>query len=196
MTVYKYLGYGVTNENGVAKLKYNSEGQEISHSYTGVGAGEIDVVASLDNPVSQGSIVSETYEVLDCYRYDEGLQAEGHHNDIWTGLTNTDLTRETEYTTIKEKTVGTTAYCTFINIPLTDYHIEVDVFQVDGTQNEGVFTIVNEDYSFADWIGGSLGEWKHISKDYHDLAPNTRVRIMTAGTCTETRFKNFKLYPI
>ena len=65
MTNYRYLGYGVTNENGVAKLEYNSEGQKRDHSYTGVGAGEIDVVASLDNPVSSGSIVSETYSVID-----------------------------------------------------------------------------------------------------------------------------------
>ena len=65
MTVYKYLGYGVTNENGVAKLDHDANGDEIQHSYTGVGAGEVDVVASLDNPVSSGSIVSETYSVID-----------------------------------------------------------------------------------------------------------------------------------
>lgn len=70
MSNYKYLGYGVTNENGVAHLDHNADGKPINHSYTGVGAGEVDVVASLDNPVSSGSIVSETYEVLDCIWYD------------------------------------------------------------------------------------------------------------------------------
>lgn len=70
MTVYKYLGYGVTNESGVAKLDHDAQGQEISHSYTGVGAGEIDVVASLDNPVESGSIVSEPCNVLDCIKCD------------------------------------------------------------------------------------------------------------------------------
>ena len=63
--VYKYLGYGVTDSNGVAKLDHDAEGQELQHSYTGVGAGEVDVVASLDNPVSSGSIVSETYSIWD-----------------------------------------------------------------------------------------------------------------------------------
>ena len=59
MSSYRYLGYGITNENGVAQLKYDENGDELEHSYTGVGAGEIDVLASLDYPVSSGSIVSE-----------------------------------------------------------------------------------------------------------------------------------------
>ena len=69
--VYKYLGWGITNENGVAKLDHDAQGQEISHSYTGSGAGEIDVVASLDNPVVEGSIVSETFSVWDTLFHDE-----------------------------------------------------------------------------------------------------------------------------
>ena len=69
--VYKYLGYGVTDSNGVAKLDHDAEGQELQHSYTGVGAGEIDVVASLDNPIVDGSIVSGTFSVFDCYKKGE-----------------------------------------------------------------------------------------------------------------------------
>ena len=34
MTTYRYLGWGKTNENGIAKLDHNSEGQKIEHSYT------------------------------------------------------------------------------------------------------------------------------------------------------------------
>ena len=102
MTVYKYLGYGVTNESGVAKLEYNSEGQKRDHSYTGVGAGEIDVVASLDNPVESGSIVSETLPVLDTLMYDTGTDAT--HN-IWTGSTS-NLTRGSEYSRLEESTIG------------------------------------------------------------------------------------------
>ena len=82
MTNYNYLGYGVTNENGVAKLQYNSEGQKIGHSYTGVGAGEVDVVASLDNPVDESSIVSETYSVWDYLCYDGGVT--GDKSNSWT----------------------------------------------------------------------------------------------------------------
>ena len=60
MTTYKYLGYGVTDENGVAHLDHDANGDPLTHSYTGVGAGEIDVLASLDNPITSSSIVSET----------------------------------------------------------------------------------------------------------------------------------------
>ena len=69
--VYKYLGWGITNENGVAHLDHDAQGQEIEHSYTGVGAGEVDVVASLDNPIVDGSIVSGTYNVWDTIMYDD-----------------------------------------------------------------------------------------------------------------------------
>ena len=34
MTTYRYLGWGKTNSDGIAKLDHNSEGQEIEHSYT------------------------------------------------------------------------------------------------------------------------------------------------------------------
>ena len=91
MTVYKYLGWGITNENGVAKLEYNSEGQKFDHSYTGVGAGEVDVVASLDNPVVEGSIVSGTLPVLDCIWYDPLTETPLKNNWYSTNLNlNTD----------------------------------------------------------------------------------------------------------
>ena len=96
--VYKYLGWGITNENGVAKLDHDAQGQEIEHSYTGTGAGEIDVLASLDNPIVDGSIVSGTLPVLDTLLYDTGTDAT--HN-IWTGDTS-NLTRNSEYSRLEE----------------------------------------------------------------------------------------------
>ena len=62
MTSYRYLGSATTDANGIAK-----------YNFTGSGAGEIDVVASLDNPVESGSIVSETYSILDALFYDDAL---------------------------------------------------------------------------------------------------------------------------
>ena len=88
--VYKYLGYGVTDTNGVAKLDHDAEGQELQHSYTGVGAGEVDVVASLDNPVSSGSIVSETLPVLDCIFMD--YKSDGTHNTDYYKSNNATVT--------------------------------------------------------------------------------------------------------
>ena len=191
MTNYNYLGYGVTNENGVAKLEYNSEGQKIDHSYTGVGAGEIDVVASLDNPVDESSIVSETYEVLDCYKYDSGMT---DYSNIW--VSDEFLSRDGDYTTLKEKNIGSTAVCSIANIPFTDYRIEVDVFQVDGNKDEWFLTVMKNDYSPITSADSKLNEWKHISVDLTNIETNSRLRLNTGGTATEMRFKNFKLYPI
>ena len=92
--VYKYLGWGITNENGVAKLDHDAQGQEIEHSYTGTGAGEIDVLASLDNPIVEGSIVSETYEVLDCIKYDD---METDHLGIYNYANSANLSYSTEW---------------------------------------------------------------------------------------------------
>ena len=81
MTSYRYIGYGVTNSNGVAHLDHDPQGNSIN-GYTGTGAGEVDVVASLDNPVVEGSIVSETFIVDDTYKYD--LATITKHTDFWT----------------------------------------------------------------------------------------------------------------
>ena len=62
MVSYRYLGSALTNANGVATFDYE-----------GTGAGEIDVIASLDKPIVDGSIVSEIYAVFDTIFYDDGL---------------------------------------------------------------------------------------------------------------------------
>lgn len=72
MTNYIYLGYGTTGSDGVAHLDHDADGEPIDHSYTGSGVGEVDVVASLDDPssISDSSLQSETYEVHDCMAFD------------------------------------------------------------------------------------------------------------------------------
>ena len=51
---YRLLGSGTTDSNGRA-----------TYTYTGTGAGEIDVVASLSNPISSSSLQSEPFSVMD-----------------------------------------------------------------------------------------------------------------------------------
>lgn len=70
MIIYRYIGYGVTNSNGVAHLDHDPQGNPIN-GYTGTGAGEVDVIASTDNPIIDGSIVSEPYEVIDALFFDD-----------------------------------------------------------------------------------------------------------------------------
>ena len=188
----RLIGFGYTNANGVATLDYDAEGNELQNSgYVGQGVGNVDISASA--VIDGSTFVSGTFSVFDCYRHDDGTI--NSHNDIWTGITNTDLTREAEYTTIKEKTVGTTALITFGGVPFKNYRIECDVYQVDGTQDEWFITVLKEDYTAITSADAKLGEWKHIILDLTDIAPNSRVRLNTGGSCTELRFKNFMLYP-
>ena len=56
----RYLGYGYTNSQGIAKLEYDADGEPLTHSYTGVGAGKLDIVAE------SGSLQSESYAIYDC----------------------------------------------------------------------------------------------------------------------------------
>lgn len=174
-TVY---GSSVTDSMGIAYL-----------SYVGSGVGNIGLKAKC------GSLVSETCSLLDCYKYDSGMS---DYNDIWTQSSQNVLIRDSsgEYSTIKETTIGTTAFVTITNIPLTDYRVEVDVFQVDGTQNEWFLTVLKQDYSSIRSADSKLNEWKHISLDLTNIEANSRVRLSTGGTATEMKFKNFKLYPI
>lgn len=102
---YNYLGYGVTDSNGIAKLDHDASGNPINHSYTGVGAGEIDVVASLDNPIASGSIVSEPCNVLDCTYYDDGF---GNNPNYYSNTNNVSQTVVTDGRKL-ESTNSTTA---------------------------------------------------------------------------------------
>ena len=194
MVNYRYLGYGITNDKGIAKLEFDENGDSITHSYAGTGAGKFDIVASLDDSshISESSIQSETYEVLDCYKADTGMT---DYSDIWT-TANATLSRDGDYSTIKETSTSSDSVCAISNIPFANYHLEVDVYQVDGTNGNVVLQLMNSDYSMIQAITGSLGEWKHISLDKTDLTLNSRIRLVTGGTTTETRFKNFKVYPI
>ena len=80
---YRYLGYGITNDKGIAKLEFDANGNPIDHSYTGTGAGELDIIASLDDNthISDSSIQSETYDVWDYIFYDTGI--DGTKNTNW-----------------------------------------------------------------------------------------------------------------
>ena len=145
MTNYNYLGYGVTNENGVAKLEYNSEGQKIGHSYTGVGAGEIDVLASLDNPVSSGSIVSGTLSVWDTKWFD--LASDNTKESSWyIDTTNTSVSYDGDGRTVtkidsasswryfqyNDPTLSSTKVGNRYSIPIPN-KIEFEVTAITGT---------------------------------------------------------------
>ena len=130
--VYKYLGYGVTDSNGVAKLDHDAEGQELQHSYTGVGAGEVDVVASLDNPVSSGSIVSVPCNVIDAERMDSGI--EGTSTNLFSPMSSNTFIRGTDGTEVTyNNTGGSSQWQTALVQPVyyngNGYAVEMEVVE-------------------------------------------------------------------
>ena len=212
---YRYLGYGVTNENGVAKLEYNSEGQKRDHSYTGVGAGEVDVVASLDNPVSSGSIVSGTYEVLDCLVYDDGISDPKKTTFIKSA--NGTVTIGSDGTTFKSSSNATYRNTTLIT---GDFEI---VFQASltGSVRIGVQTGSNlgyqqskfNYYDVSDYyfklkrVGSTITaqystdgvNWNNRSLETDNVADNDcyfLFSIETTGTERTIIYKDLKIYPI
>lgn len=97
----RYLGYGYTNAQGVAKLEYDADGEPLTHSYTGVGAGKIDIVAE------SGTLQSESYTIIDAILSD----INGVGNIDYTNPTSATISRSSGYTSITASTVGTVSYC-------------------------------------------------------------------------------------
>ena len=75
--VLRLLGTAVTDANGLAVL---------SDGYTGTGAGLVDIIAQAT--IDESTVVSNTYEVWDTIRYDDGT------GDIWSPNSNGSVTME------------------------------------------------------------------------------------------------------
>ena len=92
MTNYRLIGIGTTDSNGVAVCNNN---------YVGTGKGKVDIIASTENPITQGSLQSEIYELIDGTFKDMATLSD--HNDNWyIRLPNlTTITREANGTVIE-----------------------------------------------------------------------------------------------
>ena len=203
---YVYLGYGTTNSEGVAHLDHDADGEPISHSYTGVGAGEIDVVASLDNPVDESSIVSEPYSVWDVIKYDDAT-INSHDDTLWQSLTY--LSRGEEYSTFTFSS-SQTLYTSVSS----DVTIEFDVNLVCANSspfislrklNDLLTAVTKQNLSITN------DNWYHIkisivnsvatvTNTTNDVTiPNLTVTDVNRfyfrnGSNEQVRFKNFKVY--
>lgn len=198
--VYKYLGWGITNENGVAKLDHDANGDEIQHSYTGVGAGEIDVVASLDKPIVDGSIVSETFVVLDTL----------YHDEMTSDTTNnySKLSCSLVFNTDNLLATRTADGDCFIEIEptgnLLNNHLgktvkfECEIIQATANVKLRIFQLINGSWNFIESSAKSTGNLEISSASISNSATRVRYRLFLAdlgtnGTCS---FKNFRVYPI
>ena len=158
---------------------------------------------------------SETYEVWDYVKYDYGTNS--NHNDIWTALhTGTNLTRNTDYSTIDEGTNTYAEYRTQINN--MDSVIELDMRQdqyggwvIAIFQENTQLTGFGTDITANTWIHMKIVIEGTTMKLYKDGSTNpsiTRTNIVRDtskplyfGLCTPQNttlidFKDFKVYPL
>lgn len=95
MVNYVCIGKGTTDANGVAHLTHDCQGNELSEvGYRGSGAGDTLIMASLDNPVDVGSIISNVLGISDVDNYllsltgDKSIGQTGDHITLSATLTN------------------------------------------------------------------------------------------------------------
>lgn len=205
MTSYRYLGYGTTDNNGVAHLKKNASGQDVN-GYVGTGAGEVDVIASLDNPIIEGSIVSETFTVYDYYKYDDGTQ-------FWTEYSSPTVERVDDYIAITDADKYG-----WIGIPIDDsMKIEFDARTIGNVWNWNfIFNKSIGSTSGGTGTGfgafnGSQNVWYHVEitiqgstitmtcnnhTETITLEYPKQLGISVNAGITEADFKNYKSYYI
>ena len=213
MAIYKYLGYGVTNSKGKAKLDHDKNGDPITHSYTGAGAGELDIIASLDNPstISDSSIQSEIYSLYDVLFKDIGTSSD--YTD-WRTSSTVDIARNTEYTTVspKDSTVFSSRAVDLVsgaNCIEFDVNINVSTVFLSLRMNITAVTTLSNEYL---GIATELDQWHHIRiewnetqyraivdgniKEYRTLSntPNRFQFSINANTGLEIKYKNFIMY--
>lgn len=223
MVNYRYLGYGVTNDNGVAQLTHDANGDLISNGggYVGTGAGELDVIASLDNPIGSGSVVSQPSTVLDCIFEDVATSNAKSSNyqkfdntfDISYGDNGTTLTRASEtYSTNYSVLIGSSIQWRDSNI---DYCIEADVSYENGVGTGGSVNVLFGSqiiglYRLNNNSATGSGHLKLITDGdtlmsyWNDVHISSQDKTMTGSyglqwglyKNTKLTFKNLKIYPI
>ena len=193
MTSYRYLGYGTTDSNGVAH-----------YTYTGTGAGEVDVIASLDNPISQGSIVSETLSIYDTLWYDTAITGT---DKIWHNTDATTLSVDITPTgTVLSSSASNKRYYANNNNSYGDFTCEFEVVEhtadytsfvcgnsVISTRLNQALTgstvkIVREGSTFKQYVNGELVD------SQTDTATTSRGIGFRCNANDSIKFKNFKIW--
>lgn len=188
----KLIGTAVTDENGEATI-----------TYTGTGAGKLNIVAE------SGTFQSEIYAVWDCKYYDNAILSD--HNDSMWNMSSATFTRLDDYSSL------TTGTLWLLNIT-DDCTIDFEIMQVDGVVGNGLFNIYDNSgltYFSLQHLGltnSVIGTWLNLRLRIVDGnatlsliddptqsrtnalsdAP-TRLRFFI-NNFTELRFRNVKIY--
>ena len=218
---YKYLGYGITDDKGIAKLDHDAEGNPINHSYTGVGAGKVDIVASLDDEITGGSFVSEIYALYDCGFSDkatDNTKASSYYNynrlidvsysDNGTKLIhseNSTTNRHFYYNSNAISSVQISGMYTILNnmaieFDLTEINGTIDVYLTDGSNSRGIGLTSTGHYKIT-----IDGERLHLFKDGVEQSlsgtvtmtgDNIRWSFLLNSYNESLTFKDLMIYPI
>ena len=150
----------------------NSSGQA-TISYTGTGVGDVDIV------VSYGTLLQETYELLDAIFYDKAISSD--YNSNWTNSDYT-VSRDTTGTTIADnKTSGWTNYSSpYIPFPTTGKTIiEFDIVSYNG----------NVYFQLIDSTGPNFDSNLYNAAPYHvkmEITASTITRTVNNSSTTFT----------
>ena len=194
----RLIGTGTTDSNG-----------RVTIEYTGTGAGRVQVTAE----TTDGSLSSETYEILDAIFLDWAVT--GDKNDNWINYSNR-LTVETDDTgTLLTGYASSNGYY-FANgdnpFIFSDYTCEFDVVEIAGssrwyhqnsnTNNENVFVLNT-------WINSAchvrITVEDGVATLYVDDVQKTTFNLtvespyelgfrFTNGTSNTLKYKNFLIY--
>ena len=160
----RYIGKGITDENGIAKLTEDAEGNPCE-GYTGTGAGIVNIFAECR------SIQSEIYELYDVQYKDLG-GSNGNDTDWTASGMNVDRTTDTTCTILTQTTPSTftNRYLNigkYTNRPLV---IEADI-SIDTGSDTRTGQIISVRYGASstgsvNWNANNLGitttDWHHI----------------------------------
>ena len=203
MVLYRYIGQGVTNRNGVASI-----------NYTGIGRGKMEVVASTDRPVIDGSLQSEIYELLDCIFYDNGTLSD---NNDWydKNLSTSIFERLTDYTQLSFSSSKNRFQLTdnltndhlifefkIYNSSLTDDYVMI---QFDGVQTALAFSTlgitgdctVKIELNGDKWSSWVNGNQTNTNKTIvRDISIGMNLRFGLNANSDGIKVSDIKVYPI
>ena len=171
MTSYRYLGSATTDANGIAK-----------YNFTGSGAGEIDFIASLDNPITDGSIVSGTLPVLDTLFYDEAISnaKASQYSDVTTDRSYSD-----NGTTLSKTATSGTTYCNTVIDNTRNWFDSTKAYQIDFD-----FSFERADSNSAVGIGFGSNGFNLHNLFSSGLTGNGHLKIVTDGNTYQLYLDN------
>ena len=154
MVSYRLIGTGTTNAQGIARC---------SNNYVGTGKGEVDLVASTDNPIVQGSIQSGTYEVLDNVLYFKGdtVTSNFRSNSNITLSVDDGFVKITPSTNNQWQQFSVGGQNTGWLDPTKDYRVEFDILVPSTVSaNPQAYIKGGQPYFSAEWV--SRDTWHKI----------------------------------